>query len=65
MFKDIIDHPYLWDSKRKILFLSDFSNYIETHIDESKVKKLESHAKEYNVIKTPWIKEFHFTFVQY
>ncbi len=28
MFKDVLDHPYLWDSKRKILFLSDFSNYI-------------------------------------
>ena len=63
MFKDILDHPFLWDSKRKILFLSDFSNYIETHIDDQKVKKLESHAKDYNVIKTPWIKEFHFLFV--
>lgn len=40
MFKDILDHPFLWDSKRKILFLSDFSNYIETHIDDQKVKKL-------------------------
>jgi uncharacterized secreted protein with C-terminal beta-propeller domain len=65
MFKDILDHPFLWDSKRKIMFLSDFSNYIETHIDEAKVKKLESHAKDYNVIKTPWIKEFHFLFVRF
>ena len=64
MFKDILDHPFLWDSKRKIMFLSDFSNYIETHIDEVKVKKLESHAKDYKVIKTPWIKEFHFLFVR-
>lgn len=56
MFRDILDHPFLWDSKRKILFLTDFSNYIETHIDDTKVKKFESHAKDYNVIKTPWIK---------
>lgn len=40
MYSQIIDHPFLWDSKRKILFLTDFSNYIETHIDEAKVKKL-------------------------
>jgi hypothetical protein len=55
-FTEILDHPFLWDSKRKMLFLTDFSNYIETYIDDYKVKKLETHAKDYKIIKTPWIK---------
>lgn len=46
-----------------MLFLSDFSNYIETYIDDSKVKKLETSAKDYNIIPLPWIREFHPQFV--
>ncbi len=58
-------HPFLWDSKRKMLFLSDFSNYIETYLDDFKIKKLESYAKDYQIIETPWTRHLDSTFVTF
>jgi hypothetical protein len=56
LFTEVLEHPFLWDSKRKILFLADFSNYIETHLDDYRLSRLEKHAKEYRIIKPNWIK---------
>lgn len=58
-------HPFLWDSKRKMLFLSDFSNYIETYLDDYKLKKLESYARDYQIIDTPWTKHLDISFVNF
>ena len=56
-------HPFLWDSKRKMLFLSDFSNYIETYLDDFKIRKLESSSRDYQIIDTPWTKHLDIAFV--
>ena len=56
-------HPFLWDSKRKMLFLSDFSNYIETYLDDYKIKKFESSSRDYQIIDTPWTKHLDLAFV--
>jgi hypothetical protein len=63
LFNEVLEHPFLWDGKRKILFLADFSNYIETHLDEQRLGRLEKHAREYRIIRPNWIKEFHAIFV--
>lgn len=39
-----------------MLFLSDFSNYLETYLDDIKIKKLETYAKDYQIIDNPWTK---------
>jgi hypothetical protein len=39
-----------------MLFLSDFSNYLETYLDDTKIKKLENYAKDYQIIDNPWTK---------
>ncbi len=46
-----------------MLFLSDFSNYVETYLDDFKLKKLESYAKDYQIIDTPWTKHLDIAFV--
>lgn len=56
LFKEVLEHPFLWDSKRKILFLADFSNYIETHLDEQRLFRMERYAKDYKIIKPNWIR---------
>ena len=59
----MLEHPFLWDSKRKMLFLADFSNYVETHLDEARLYRMERHAHEHRIIRPNWIKEFHSVFV--
>ena len=60
---NLVCHPFLWDSKRKMLFLSDFSNYIETYLDDYKIRKLESYARDYEIIDNPWTKHLDISFV--
>ena len=61
----LLCHPFLWDSKRKMLFLLDFSNYTQTYLDDFKIKKLESYAKDYQIIDMPWTKHLDNSFVNF
>ena len=58
-------HPYLWDSKQKMLYICEFSNYLETCIDDYKVNKMESHCRKLYIIIFPWSRSLHPTMVFY
>lgn len=48
------NHLYFWDSHKKLAFINEFSNYMETHLDDEKVKKFELTSKEIHAIHLPW-----------
>ena len=58
------NHPFIWDSKQKMLYLCEFSNYLETYIDDHKVMKMEAHCRKLSIIPLPWIRNIHPQMVQ-
>lgn len=59
--KDISNHFYFWDISRKLAFVNEFSNYMETFLEDEKVKKLEEFSQSNGIITYPWSKQFHRT----
>jgi len=41
--KDVLNHPFFWDEFRKLNFLQEFSDYIESH-DPNIGKDFEEYA---------------------
>ncbi len=65
IFKIVRDHPFLWSVNKKINFICEFSNYIETYFDPIKVEKMEEYVKNNAIIHKPWIRRLHPNFVIY
>lgn len=55
-FTTINDHLFFWNDSKNLAFINEFSNFMETHLDDEKVKKFETAAKDSSAIPSPWSK---------
>lgn len=59
--KDIAGHFYFWDISKKLSYVNEFSNYMETFLEDEKVKKLEEFSQSNGLITYPWSHQLHKT----